>query len=1496
MSEANPRSIAIVGIGCRFPGGADDPEEFWTMLCRGNQAIGDIPTDRIDLQRHYSASPKTPGKMITCRGGYLENIDHFDPEFFAISPREAERIDPQQRLLLETSWEALENAGIDAATLVGTRVGVYVGQWLSDFEQRLAMHPDELDFAMTLGSGRYAASGRIAYAFGLRGPKLTLDTACSSSLYAVHLAVQSLRSGETSLALAGGANVILAPHIHIAYSQSGMIAPDGRCKFGDAAADGYVRSEGAAILVLKRLDAALRDGDRIHAVIRGSAVNNDGGSSGSMGRPSLLGQSELVRSALADAGVDARAISYVEAHGTGTRAGDSVEITALAGALGEGRSQPLLLGSVKTNIGHTESVAGAAGLIKTALMVREGFIPPSLNFDIPNPAIPWDRLAVAVARNARPWPAQAPRLAGVNGFGISGANAHVIVEAPPPPPAAAKHAPLPVLLLSAHNETALRARAADIATRLASSAAPALDDLLRFHQTRRSALACRAAFLAEDAVQLRQALSDFAGGGPALAQGVADPRRPARLALVFPGQGGQWTGMARQLLAHEPVFRKVLERADTVILAEGGQSVLEQISLDAGADGYLGDRIDVVQPMLATISIAYAEWLQAHGLQVDAVVGHSMGEAAAAHVCGAISFEDALKIVCRRSALMRQKSGQGTMALVDLPHADVLAACAGQEERVSIAAINSPRTSVISGEQEAVAALVAQFNASGVFSQLINVDVASHSPQMEEPARELGTTLARLSTASTQKTFVSSVLGKIVQGGQLDAAYWARNLREPVRFADALEALAQEHIKILVELGPHPTLAPSIEQTIGGATVIACGRRGEAERPALLAVLARAWCAGSRVDWNGNPRQPARVIDLPSYPWQRRRLWVEAAEPGRVNPGAGARRRGPDEEARTWLHGLAWRDIEAQPKTGAPAHIASWLLFGDSPSLVAALRQGGVAVDAMPLDQMEAVLDTLPAARSQHVIVVAPPASTASFLPVRAAQSVRRGTAARLWFVTCGAQNPSGTARLNIDHAALWGAARVLSDERPDLWGGLVDLPAQPDLQSVDRAAAFLLAPGGEDQVAIRQDRAFVPRIVSAAHMPGTALGWKADGAYLLTGGFGDVGLAVARAMVEEGARRLILAGRAALPRRRDWQALDAASPLGRRVAAVRALEAMGAAIHCVSLDVSDEVAVRRFLDDYEKEGWPPVRGVIHLAAVLDRRLISETTAADFEAAVAAKLRSAQVLDRCLPDVDCFALFSSMSTFLPQPGMVGYVAANAGLEALAMDRRARGAAASVVVWGHWHGAGMISGGTGEALVAELKQRGLHAFKPEQGAALFAWAAGRSEPWIAVAPIDWAAYSKARLGRDEPMLREVKGTAQGGGLADCLDAAGGAERRALLSAAIIDALARTLQLSPDRVDRGLEFGAMGLTSLLAMEFRNRLERALGRALPATLAWNYPTVGVLADHLAGDADAPAATATVTPIAPIQLRARLSAVAEMSEADAFVALRARRRSESS
>jgi phthiocerol/phenolphthiocerol synthesis type-I polyketide synthase B len=1489
LSTSDPRAIAVIGIGCRFPGGADSWSSFWQMLCDGVDAIGDIPADRFDLARFQDAKPQTPGKTVARHGGYLDRIDEFDAAFFKISPREAASVDPQQRLILETAWEALEDAGADVNALRGARVGVYVGQWLSDFEQRIFTHPDEVDFPATLGSGRYAASGRIAYAFGFRGPTLTLDTACSSSLYAVHLAVQGLRSGETSLALAAAANVILAPHIHVAYSQSGMMAPDGRCKFGDAAANGYVRSEGAAVLALKRLDDAVRDGDRIHAVIRGSAVNNDGSTSGSMGTPSRDGQRELVQAALADARVAPASIGYVEAHGTGTRAGDPVEIGALSDALGAGRAadKPLLVGSVKTNIGHTESVAGLAGLIKAICAVRTGFIPRSLHYNEPSALIPWADLPVAIASKGGDWPHEGPRLASVSAFGIAGANGHIIVEAPPVQERVApKSATLPLLLLSARSEEALRARALQIAETISSEN---LLELIRFSQSRLTALEYRAVFLANDAAELRAALTAFAAGGDALASGAADPHRPPQLAAVCPGQGGQWIGMARELMAAEPAFLSLIERADQVIRAETDWSLLEQLKLNDKDPAHVGQRIDVVQPMLTAVSLAYAEWLGAHGVQFDAVVGHSMGEAAAAHIAGAISLDDALRIVCRRSRLMREKSGEGGMALVDLPRAEVETSLAGLEQRVSVAAVNSPRACIISGDKAVVAELVERFSARGVFSRLVNVDVASHSPHMAEPARELALGLADLKPKATDIAFASAVLGRAAEGEELNAAYWARNLREPVLFADALGVLSERGATAFIELGPHPTLTPAMEQTLGdrAGAIVCCGRREENERNTLLAALAKLWCVGVRVKWRGADAASAPMIRFPSYPWQRERHWISSADLQTGRGEGGVSWRALTEEARSWLHAVEWRAIVSQP----PASVRGvrWLVIGEAPTMCSALRAEGASVEQASFDDLQRMLAGL--GSDALNILIAAPVSGGAYAPVQAARALPKGVQARLWFLTHHAQSPQGDARTDMDQAACWGSARVLSDERPEIWGGLVDLAAHGDARDAAAAAAFLLAPGEEDQVSVRRGIIYAPRIVAAPNPKGERIRWRSDGAYLITGGFGDVGLAVARAMVEEGARRLILVGRTALPPRSEWARLDETSVLGRRVAAVRALERLGAAIHCVELDVANEAAVAAFLQSYESEGWPRISGVLHLAAVLDRRLIEETWAADFSAAVKAKLEGARILDRLLPDLDCFILFSSLSTFLPQAGMASYVAANMALEALALDRRARGVPASCIAWGAWRGAGVIGDDRGAANIAEMAQRGFGSFDPAEGAALVSWAAGREAPWLAVTPMDWGAYAQARAGRNEPLLRELKIDRSGDTLADRLNAAEPAERRALLAGVVAEAVAKTLHLPVAGVGQAREFGEMGLTSILAMELRNRLERALARPLSATLAWNYPTVAKLSAHLAGEPSQAPVERNARAAEESRPDPRLANVAELTEADALAALRRRK-----
>ena len=566
MSDKMKEPIAIIGIGCRFPGGVDSPDAFWDTLINEREMIREVPRDRFDLDTYYDSTPATPGKVMSRWGGYLDRIDQLDASFFGISPHEAARLDPQQRLLLEVTWEALEDAGQLPDTPATQQTGVFVGMWLNDFEARLFEDPSHVDFYMTTGSGRYSASGRLSFAFGLQGPSITIDSACSSSLAAVHLAVQSLRSGECNLALAGGANVILQPHITIAYSQSKMMAPDGHCKFGDAAADGYVRSEGAAMIALKRLSDALADGDPIYALIRGSAVNNDGKSSGFLATPGSAGQEEMLRKAYAAAEVSPGAVQYVEAHGTGTNAGDPVEIGALGRVLATDRpaDRPCMLGSVKTNFGHTEGAAGVAGLIKVALSLRHGMLPASLHLKQPSPKIPWDELPVRIQSQLTPWPThEGPALGGVSSFGIAGTNAHIVLqEAPPEAPARPAQKTTVVLPLSAHTPEAVRALAGAYRDFLTAENAPDLYDVAYTASIRRTHHEYRMAVAGRTPAELAQQLEARLHDAGAVRQVSADL---PRVVFVFPGQGGQWVGMARRLLENEPVFRETIEACEAAM-------------------------------------------------------------------------------------------------------------------------------------------------------------------------------------------------------------------------------------------------------------------------------------------------------------------------------------------------------------------------------------------------------------------------------------------------------------------------------------------------------------------------------------------------------------------------------------------------------------------------------------------------------------------------------------------------------------------------------------------------------------------------------------------------------------------------------------------------------------------------------------------------------------------------------------------------------------------
>lgn len=884
-------SIAIIGMGCRFPA-APDPRAFWRLMCNGVDAITEVPPDRYDIDAVYDPRPATPGKVMTRKGGFLDQVDQFDTAFFGLSPREASRMDPQHRLLLEVAWEAMEDAGLVPEKLADEIASVFIGIITGDYWDRQFLNPADLDVYSTAGSARSGAAGRISYALGLRGVSVALDAACSSSLVAVHLACQSLRAGSSTMALAGGVNIILNPDHTIGFSQGRMMAPDGHCKAFDARADGYVRSEGAGVVVLKLLSRAVAEGDQIYAVIRGSASNNDGRCELFMA-PSEKGQQAGLRQAYRDADIDPLSVHYVEAHGTGTSVGDPVEIKALGGVLCEDRStdDPLIVGSVKTNIGHTEGAAGLAGLIKVALCLKHKMIPPNLHFQQPNPTIPWQDYALMVPTQLMPWPqGDAPRRAGVSSFGIAGTNAHVVLEEAPQAILSDETGqdgtqPTSYLLpVSAQTFPGLKDQARSYLQYLEEEecADQVLRDTCYTASLGRTHHDYRLAVIGHSRQDAHSKLEAFIRGEARLGviSGHRNANKRQKIAWVFPGQGSQWPGMGRDLLEREPIFRSVIEKCDRAISKYVDWSLLEQLRADE-EHARLKD-IDVIQPVLFAIEVALATLWRSWGIEPDVVVGHSMGEVAAAHIAGALSLDDAAWIICSRSKLLLRTSGKGAMAAVDLPLEQARAIVCNYEERVSVAVNNSPHSTVLSGDPDALTEILNTLSRDDVFGRLVNVDVASHSPQMDPLRDDLLRLMERVEPCATEIPMYSTVHGSLVDGRELAAHYWVDNLREPVLFLTTIQRLLEDDFTIFMEMSPHPILVGSIRQTIEqsekSGVAFASMRRDEGGRAALLTTLGNLYIHGCEPNWPQLYPKGGHRISLPGYAWQRQRYWNSALD------------------------------------------------------------------------------------------------------------------------------------------------------------------------------------------------------------------------------------------------------------------------------------------------------------------------------------------------------------------------------------------------------------------------------------------------------------------------------------------------------------------------------------------------------------------------------------------------------------------------------------------
>ena len=873
-------NIAIIGMGCRFPQ-APNIGAYWTMLLGGIDAITEVPADRWNVDEFHDPRPATPCKIVTRNGGFVDDIDKFDPYFFGISPREAVRIDPQQRMLLEVAWEAMEQAGLRRDEFMGSRTGVFVGVCTDDYITMERGDLRNMDIYMGTGGSRGSTAGRLAFAFGLRGPVAAVDTACSSSLVALHGACNSLQVGDCDMALAGGVNVVLHPGTAIAFSQANLLSPDGRCKAFDASANGFVRSEGAGIVLLKPLSKALDDGDPIYAVIRATASNNDGSTSPYM-TPSKLGQAELLRRAYERAGVAPDSIQYVEAHGTGTAVGDPIEVGALneVFSAGRGAGQTCLLGSSKTNIGHLEAAAGVAGVIKTVLALRNRKIPPNLHFNTPNPDIPWADLPFRVPTEITRWPeTSGPARAGVNSFGISGTNAHVVLEEAPSRPETASHDCSELLLLSAHTLETLTATLLEYQKVLAEpDAVERLHDLCYSAAARRTHHDYRAAFVGSSYGDLSRKLESSLAGEvvPGAVTGVASDTTGDGPVFVFSGIATQWPGMGLQLYETEPVFRDSLDICDRVIRHITGWSVLEEIRRPASESRL--DQIDIMQPAIFGVQVALASLWRSWGVEPSAIVGHSLGEIAAAHVSGALSIEDAALIVCERSRLMHQASGKGKMAAVGLSSELVRERLAGLKHRVCIAVVNSPTSCVISGDADAVDEFAKQLEEEGIFCRLLSVDVACHSHHMEPLRNVIAERLRDIRPRTASIPLYSTLLGRIINGNEVDAEYWATNLREPVDFATVAGRIFHAGKRTFLELSPNPALLTPIKQTAalhdGNAVVLSSLRSGFGEREAMLESAGALFAHGARIDLK-MLYPGGRFVPPPPFAWQRERFWFE---------------------------------------------------------------------------------------------------------------------------------------------------------------------------------------------------------------------------------------------------------------------------------------------------------------------------------------------------------------------------------------------------------------------------------------------------------------------------------------------------------------------------------------------------------------------------------------------------------------------------------------------
>ncbi|KLL07319.1 polyketide synthase [Mycobacterium tuberculosis] len=1460
--------VAVVGIGCRFPGDVDGPESFWDFLVAGRNAISTVPADRWDAEAFYHPDPLTPGRMTTKWGGFVPDVAGFDAEFFGITPREAAAMDPQQRMLLEVAWEALEHAGIPPDSLGGTRTAVMMGVYFNEYQSMLAASPQNVDAYSGTGNAHSITVGRISYLLGLRGPAVAVDTACSSSLVAVHLACQSLRLRETDLALAGGVSITLRPETQIAISAWGLLSPQGRCAAFDAAADGFVRGEGAGVVVLKRLTDAVRDGDQVLAVVRGSAVNQDGRSNG-VTAPNTAAQCDVIADALRSGDVAPDSVNYVEAHGTGTVLGDPIEFEALAATYGHG-GDACALGAVKTNIGHLEAAAGIAGFIKATLAVQRATIPPNLHFSQWNPAIDAASTRFFVPTQNSPWPtAEGPRRAAVSSFGLGGTNAHVIIEQGSelaPVSEGGEDTGVSTLVVTGKTAQRMAATAQVLADWMEGPGAEvAVADVAHTVNHHRARQATFGTVVARDRAQAIAGLRALAAGqhAPGVVSHQDGSPGPGTV-FVYSGRGSQWAGMGRQLLADEPAFAAAVAELEPVFVEQAGFSLRDVIATGKELVG-----IEQIQLGLIGMQLTLTELWRSYGVQPDLVIGHSMGEVAAAVVAGALTPAEGLRVTATRARLMAPLSGQGGMALLGLDAAATEALIADYPQ-VTVGIYNSPRQTVIAGPTEQIDELIARVRAQNRFASRVNIEVAPHNPAMDALQPAMRSELADLTPRTPTIGIISTTYADLHTQPIFDAEHWATNMRNPVRFQQAIASAgsgADGAYHTFIEISAHPLLTQAIADTLEDA------HRPTKSAAKYLSIGTLQRDADDTVTFRTNlytadiahpphtchPPEPHPTI--PTTPWQHTHHWIATTHPSTAapeDPGSNkvvvnGQSTSESRALEDWCHQLAW---PIRPAVSAdPPSTAAWLVVADNELCHELARAADSRVDSLSPPALAAGSDPaalLDALRGVDNVLYAPPVP-GELLDIESAYQVfhatRRLAAAmvassataisppKLFIMTRNAQPISEGDRANPGHAVLWGLGRSLALEHPEIWGGIIDLddsmPAELAVRHVLTAAH---GTDGEDQVVYRSGARHVPRLQRRT-LPGKPVTLNADASQLVIGATGNIGPHLIRQLARMGAKTIVAMAR-------KPGALDELT---------QCLAATGTDLIAVAADATDPAAMQTLFDRFGTE-LPPLEG-IYLAAFAGRpALLSEMTDDDVTTMFRPKLDALALLHRrsLKSPVRHFVLFSSVSGLLGSRWLAHYTATSAFLDSFAGARRTMGLPATVVDWGLWKSladvqkdATQISAESGLQPMADEVAIGALPLVMNPDAAVATVVVAADWPLLpaayrtrgALRIVDDLLPAPEDVGKGESEFRTS--------LRSCP-----AEKRRDMLFDHVGALAATVMGMPptEPLDPSAGFFQLGMDSLMSVTLQRALSESLGEFLPASVVFDYPTVYSLTDYLA------------------------------------------------